>query len=78
MTESEPPETKDDPQNPRVCYCMKIHREELAAAIAAGARTVEALRQATTAGTGCGTCRSELLGLLREMLRGEAVDSRIW
>ncbi len=78
MTGPERLESADDPQNPRICYCMKIHREELAAAIAAGAHTVEALRQATTAGTGCGTCRSELLGLLREMLPGEAVDSRIW
>jgi len=78
MTGSEPLETKDDPQDPRICYCMKIHREELAAAIAAGAHTVEALRQATTAGTGCGTCRSELLGLLRELLPSKAVDPRIW
>ncbi len=78
MPESEPPVSPDDPTIPRVCYCMKIHRNELEAAVAAGARTVEALREATSAGTGCGTCRSELLALLRELLPDEDVDSRIW
>jgi assimilatory nitrate reductase catalytic subunit len=83
MTGSERPESTGDPEdpdpdNPRICYCMKIHREELVAAVAAGARTVEELRKTTTAGTGCGTCRSELLALLRELLPGAEVDSRIW
>jgi NAD(P)H-nitrite reductase large subunit len=78
MTGMEPSKTADDPEDPRICYCMKIHRQELRSAISAGARTVEALRQATTAGTGCATCRSELLALLREMLPGQEVDPRIW
>ena len=78
MTGSARPKATDDPENPRICYCMKIHRQQLVSAIAAGAHTVEMLRQATTAGTGCGTCRSELLALLREMLPGEEVDPRIW
>lgn len=78
MTASERPESADEASNPRICYCMKVHRRELAAAILAGAHTIEALRQATTAGTGCGTCRSELLALLRELLPGEEVDPRIW
>lgn len=71
-------EPGDERADPRICYCMKIHREELVAAIAAGARSVEDLREQTTAGTGCGTCRSELLALLRELLPGETVDSRLW
>jgi NAD(P)H-nitrite reductase large subunit len=78
MTGSDRPQPADDPTDPRICYCMKIHRDELAAAIAAGAHTVEALREATTAGTGCGTCRSELLMLLQEMLPDQEVDPRIW
>ncbi|MHC4516177.1 MAG: (2Fe-2S)-binding protein [Planctomycetota bacterium] len=70
MTGSDRPQPADDPTDPRIY--------ELAAAIAAGAHTVEALREATTAGTGCGTCRSELLMLLQEMLPDQEVDPRIW
>jgi NAD(P)H-nitrite reductase large subunit len=78
MTGTERSESADDPEDPRICYCMKIHRQELRSAISAGAHTVETLRQSTSAGTGCGTCRSELLALLREMLPGQEVDPRIW
>ncbi len=55
--------TDDDP---RICYCMKVHKKTLLAAIAAGARTLSALQEHTRAGTGCGTCRIDLLQLLAE------------
>ncbi len=45
---------------------MKVHEEALLAAIAAGAHGLEDLMARTRAGTGCGTCRSELLTLLRK------------
>lgn len=77
MTAETPPEPDPD-EDPRICYCMKVHRQTLLAAIRAGADTVEALRQATRAGTGCGTCRSELLELLQEALPGRNVDPRRW
>jgi NAD(P)H-nitrite reductase large subunit len=50
----------------RVCYCMKVDDATIRAAIRSGARDLEALKDATRAGTGCGTCRSELLAILRE------------
>ncbi|HLU40447.1 MAG TPA: (2Fe-2S)-binding protein [Planctomycetota bacterium] len=49
---------------------MKIHRRELLDAIAAGATTLDELQRRTRAGTGCGTCRFDLLQLL-----GEAVGA---
>ena len=50
---------------PRICVCMKVHVETLLQAIRDGALSVEALREATRAGTGCGTCRTDLEQLLR-------------
>ena len=51
---------------PRICVCMKVHRETLRQAFLAGARSVEDLREATRAGGGCGTCRVDLIELLVE------------
>ena len=48
----------------QVCNCHKVTELRLREAIAGGAATVEALSQATKAGTGCGSCRGELAQLL--------------
>lgn len=50
---------------PRICVCMKVHVKTLLRAIRDGALSVEDLREATRAGTGCGTCRTDLEQLLR-------------
>ncbi len=62
------PETPGAPdeEDPRICFCMKVSRSTLVAAIRAGATTVEALRDRTRAASGCGTCRIDLLLLLAE------------
>jgi assimilatory nitrate reductase catalytic subunit len=46
--------------SPLVCACFAVRREAIAAAIAAGAASVEAVGQATRAGTNCGSCRAEI------------------
>jgi nitrite reductase (NADH) large subunit len=43
-----------------VCNCNRVSEARLREAIAGGAATVEALSVATRAGTGCGSCRTEL------------------
>jgi ferredoxin-nitrate reductase len=48
-----------------VCSCMSIDEGTLASARAGGADTVQKLMDATTAGTGCGSCRPELVSMLR-------------
>lgn len=58
--------TRPPDDNPRICFCMKVHRQTLLAAIDAGAHTLVALQARTRAGTGCGTCRIDLLQLLAE------------
>jgi nitrite reductase (NADH) large subunit len=43
-----------------VCNCNKVCESQICEAIAAGAVTLEAVALATKAGTGCGSCKSEL------------------
>jgi bacterioferritin-associated ferredoxin len=43
-----------------VCVCRRVSDRTVDAAIAAGARDLEALGRATGAGTDCGCCREEL------------------
>ena len=57
------PEPDDD--DDLVCYCMRVDRGTIRAAIAAGAASVEDLQERTHACLGCGTCRLELLEMLR-------------
>jgi assimilatory nitrate reductase catalytic subunit len=49
-----------------LCVCKAVTVRELRAAIARGAVTLEALGEATGAGTDCGTCREALLELIDE------------
>jgi len=51
----------------QVCHCTGVRRAAVLAAIAGGCRTVDELRRATGACTGCSTCYPELRQLLREV-----------
>jgi nitrite reductase (NADH) large subunit len=48
-----------------ICNCNAVSESGLREAIAAGAATVEELALATRAGTGCGSCRTELARILK-------------
>ncbi|MGN6423723.1 MAG: (2Fe-2S)-binding protein, partial [Asticcacaulis sp.] len=43
-----------------ICACRSVGEKTITAAIADGALTVEAIGEATTAGTACGSCKGEL------------------
>jgi nitrite reductase (NADH) large subunit len=49
-----------DPATRMVCNCNKVTEGALCEAVAQGADSIEALCAATRAGTGCGSCKSEL------------------
>ncbi len=49
-----------------VCSCFVVGANDIHAAIEAGCRTVSAIGKACNAGTNCGSCRSEINGLLNE------------
>jgi len=50
--------------DPEVCNCHHITEGTLVEAIKGGATTLSTLSACTKAGTGCGTCRGQLTGLL--------------
>jgi nitrite reductase (NADH) large subunit len=47
-----------------ICNCHKLSERVLREAIASGAESVEALSETTKAGTGCGSCKTELIQLV--------------
>lgn len=47
-----------------VCACNNVGKTAIQSAIAGGARTVNAVSDATRAGTNCGSCRAEIQGML--------------
>jgi assimilatory nitrate reductase catalytic subunit len=49
---------------PVVCACRNVHARRIEAAAAAGAQSVEAIGDTTSAGTVCGSCRPEISRLL--------------
>ena len=49
---------------PQVCACLRVGAKTIAAAITAGACTVDAVGAATSAGTNCGSCRPEIARML--------------
>jgi assimilatory nitrate reductase catalytic subunit len=59
---------------PMVCACLKVGALTIGRAIAAGAKSVEAVGQATGAGTNCGSCRPEVMAMIAKMAVGEAAD----
>jgi nitrite reductase (NADH) large subunit len=51
-----------------ICNCNKVTESRLRAAIEGGATSVEELGACTLAGTGCGSCKSDLKQLLTRHL----------
>jgi assimilatory nitrate reductase catalytic subunit len=59
-----------------VCSCFGVGRRQIETAIAAGASSVEAVGARLKAGTNCGSCKSEISGLLAAQPRVEAAAAR--
>jgi len=57
---------------PMVCACLGVRAARIAAAAAAGADTLEAIGEATGAGSNCGSCRPEIARLLKAGTSTEA------
>jgi nitrogen fixation NifU-like protein len=50
-----------------ICHCLNITDKDIEAAFHNGARTWEALQQATKIGTVCGGCKEKALELLHSL-----------
>jgi len=60
----------DPVQGKLVCSCNNVGQGNLEAAIAAGCTEFSKLCQTTGAGTGCGSCRPEVRGILEKKVKG--------
>ncbi|CAL4869790.1 Nitrate reductase (plasmid) [Asticcacaulis sp. MM231] len=58
-----------------ICACRSVGEKTINAAIAEGALTVEAIGEATTAGTSCGSCKGELKQCLLTYAKKETADA---
>ena len=52
-------------EGPLICACNSVGARRIEGAIASGASDVQAVGETTGAGTGCGSCRPEIVRLLR-------------
>lgn len=52
--------------NETICFCMGVTAGDIKAAVEAGATTVEAVQEATSAGTVCGGCVDRIAELVAE------------
>ncbi len=53
-------------KDPIICYCIGVRKSTLVQSIKEGNTTVEALRGATRAGSGCRGCISDLEKLIAD------------
>ncbi len=61
--------------SPVVCACRNVRVAAIARAIEAGARDVDAVSDATGAGSSCGSCRPEIARILSATPRTEILDA---
>ena len=52
--------------SPMICVCHGVDAADISAAIRGGCGDVASVGEATLAGTGCGSCRPEIVGLLAQ------------
>jgi bacterioferritin-associated ferredoxin len=58
-----------------VCICRAVTLSSLRSVVDQGVRTLDAVEAACGAGGDCGTCRAEILRLLRDVRREPRTDS---
>lgn len=51
--------------SPLICFCFRVEKDRIVAAIQAGCDTVDDLSERLRVCTGCGGCRPDLEDLLR-------------
>ena len=59
-------------RGPIVCSCFAVGRNDIIAAARAGGVTVQAIGDATRAGTNCGSCRPEIAAIVERMAAATA------
>ena len=68
------PNVSELPDNTRICSCNGVSKGKLVAAVHSGLRTLKEVCDATRAGTGCGSCKSEVRAILELSSNGSVAD----
>ncbi len=72
--ESQELKVADMPDDTQICNCNGVSKGKLVAAVKAGKRSLKMLCDATRAGTGCGSCMSQVKAVLEYACDGMVVD----
>ncbi|GHO95514.1 nitrite reductase [NAD(P)H] [Reticulibacter mediterranei] len=64
----------DLPDDAQICNCNGVSKGQIVAAVKSGKRSLKMLCDATRAGTGCGSCKSQVQALLEFASDGVMVD----
>ncbi len=64
----------DLPDDAQICNCNGVSKGQIVAAVKSGKRSLKMLCDATRAGTGCGSCKSQVQALLEFASDGMVVD----
>lgn len=62
------------PDSAQICNCNGVSKGKIIAAVKAGKRNLKMLQDATRAGTGCGSCKSQVQNLLEHACDGLVID----
>ncbi|MEM9206679.1 MAG: nitrate reductase [Pseudomonadota bacterium] len=62
---------------PTICACFGVGANTIATAIADGCNTVDAIGASVSAGTNCGSCRSEIARMIANQKTQEESDERV-
>lgn len=55
-----------DPKENIICGCIGVSEQDIIDAVEGGAKTFDAVKEKTGAGTGCGECRVEVEKVINE------------
>lgn len=61
----------------QVCACYNVAENSIINAIESGAKTIEALGEKLKCGTGCGSCKPELHGLIKQYQSVDVVNAAV-
>lgn len=59
------------PDNAQICNCNGVSKAQILSAVQAGHRSLKAVCDATRAGTGCGSCKPQVQGILELACEGQ-------
>ena len=72
--EAQAPSLEGLPDEAQICNCNGVTKGRILGSVRGGARTMKALCDATRAGTGCGSCKPQVLALLEAASDGPVAE----